>query len=189
MAENDYKKALDTARAEMAELTIKKEEIEKRIAQLRQTIVGLAALSEEDSDEDIKLYIPSLIERAQTQAAMNVARLMIGKTIGLTDAVREVLKAADGWQYPTEVRDGLERMGIDTQSYSNILASIHTILKRLAVKGEVEEFKDKEGKGMSYRWKSAASPFAKKLARQLAEGLMKEEDKSNDLGIKPRDKK
>jgi hypothetical protein len=167
MTDNDYKKALDTARAEMAELIIKKAEIEKRMARLKQTIASLSAMSEEDEDEDIRLYIPSDIERAQRAAAAGIARMMAGRTIGLTDAVREVLKAADGWQYPTEVRDGLERMGIDTASYSNILASIHTILKRLAAKDEVEEFKDSEGKGVSYRWKMQPTASGRIVSRNV----------------------
>jgi hypothetical protein len=195
MTEDDYKKALDTARAEMGELVVKKDAIEKRIAQLRQLIVSLSAVSAEDNDEDIKLYIPGALDKAARTAALGVAQAMMGSVIGLSDAIRDVLKAAKGWQYPTEVRDGLERLGIDVQSYSNILASIHTILKRLVESGEAEEYKSKEGK-TAYRWKHASintnyvvdgkSALEKAVERHLsAEKVKNETQKAIDEATRP----
>jgi hypothetical protein len=49
-----------------------------------------------------------------------------------------------------KVRDLLRSAGFDLSSYTNPLASIHTILKRLAERGEVEV--SESGGEVHYRW-------------------------------------
>jgi hypothetical protein len=56
---------------------------------------------------------------------------------GLTDAVRTILAKADEPLSAGEIRDRLVGMGFDMKSYSNPLATIHTILRRLAESDEV----------------------------------------------------
>ena len=63
---------------------------------------------------------------------------------GLSAAVRQVFRADPGWLYPTEVRDRLANSGYDISQHSNILASVHTCLKRLA---EADEIGSKEIEG------------------------------------------
>jgi hypothetical protein len=55
----------------------------------------------------------------------------------LTDACRVVLKNAGKAMTPTEVRDRLEAIGMDLTKYSNSLAAVHTVLKRLNQAQEV----------------------------------------------------
>src|SRR5262245_14839541 len=61
--------------------------------------------------------------------------------VRLSDACRMVLRSNAGRSMsPTEVRDGLRAIGYDTSSekHSNIMASIHSVLKRLAESGTVK---------------------------------------------------
>jgi hypothetical protein len=60
---------------------------------------------------------------------------------------------------PVDVRDRLGAFGIDPAVYSNPLASIHVVLKRLAAGGEVWSYRAPDGK-QTYVWKRAAVPYA-----------------------------
>lgn len=154
MSNDDYRKALDTASKELQKLLRQKDEIEKRIAKLRQTVASLAALSKDDSEEDDKVYIPGALDKAAGYAVATIAAGIVGRTIGFTDAVREVLKASGERMTPPEVKDGLLRMGVNLDAkYSNPLAVIHTTLGRLVDNGEVI-IVPKGGK-RAFRWKPA----------------------------------
>src|SRR5215831_15452550 len=59
--------------------------------------------------------------------------------LGLTDACRLVLRNAVEPLTALGVRDRLAAIGIDLDKYSNPLASIHTVLKRLHEGGEIAE--------------------------------------------------
>lgn len=84
-------------------------------------------------------------------------------TIGLTDAVREVLKAGDRAMTPAEVRDGLIRLGINPDDYTNLLASVHNVLKRLAKANEVDAGhtapKGTKGCKAVYYWSPTREPI------------------------------
>ena len=56
---------------------------------------------------------------------------------GLTDAVRSILAKAREPLTASEIRGRLIEMGFDMKSYSNPLATIHTILRRLTESDEV----------------------------------------------------
>jgi hypothetical protein len=56
---------------------------------------------------------------------------------GLTDACRTVLRNAGQPMSPADVRDRLAVIGFDLSRYSNVLAALHTTLKRLAEAGEL----------------------------------------------------
>jgi hypothetical protein len=65
----------------------------------------------------------------------------IGKApANLTDAVREVFKSATGRLTPADIRDALVEMGYNVTQHTNMLASIHTCLKRLTSVGEIERY-------------------------------------------------
>jgi hypothetical protein len=74
---------------------------------------------------------------------------------GFTDSVRKVLRANRG-QAATAiaVREMLAKAGFNLSAYTNPLASIHTILKRLAERGEVTASMNDGQK--YYRWKADA---------------------------------
>jgi hypothetical protein len=104
----EYRAALDAAVREYERAIADRTVLDTRIAQLRQTIGTLTKL----------------------------CGLMPTVPLGLTDAVRMVLRNAQGPVTATWVRDRLDAVGIDLDRYANALAAIHTVLKRLVEAGE-----------------------------------------------------
>jgi hypothetical protein len=126
---DDYKRALDSACREYEHLSKQRADLDARIAQLTQSIGNLTRLCG---------YVPTV-------------------PLGLTDACRMVLKAAGHPLTALEVRAQLEAMGIDLSKYSNDLAAIHTILKRLNESGEAM-FVPRGWDKPAYRWDAAILP-------------------------------
>lgn len=140
-----YKQTFDTAIKELSdlmeereELDTRREELNARIAQVRRGVLALSPLVGEEP-QGVENKYPHLFPD------------LITPDTGLTDAVREVLKSHGTFLTPINVRRGLQGIGFITDKYKNILASIHTILKRLAEAGEVET--DTSGDGTAYKWK------------------------------------
>jgi hypothetical protein len=106
---HEYKNALAVAQAELGRLDAKAEVIAHRRAQLQQTIAALKTL----------MNIQEADERT------------------LTDTIRIVVKAANGYLSAAEVLRGAVSMGA-TFSGKNPIASIVTILGRLVRDGELE---------------------------------------------------
>jgi len=160
--QSPYQKALNAASAELDGLLRQRDEIEKRIAQLKQTIMGLSALSEPTKDpypadnvEDDKIYLPNAFELAAREAALAIAGMVHNRrVIGFSDLVREILKASGEPMSAVDVRAGIINMGVDVDSkYTNALAVIHTTLRRLFEGGEVSRTVDPV-KGNLYQWKT-----------------------------------
>ena len=108
-------------------------ELKVRIATLQKTVDSLSALVGETEDQ-------------------------ITDGLGLTDAIREVLKTDAKFGYPpAAVRQALRERGFEIDGYSNPLAVIHTTLKRLQNQGEVKTF-DKDDKTY-YQWQDAMESF------------------------------
>ena len=108
MTHEDYRRALDAATREYEDLGAKRHAIDKRLAELAQTIGTLS----------------KLIGLAPTVP------------LGLTDAVRLIMRGGVPMT-PVEVRDRLHAIGFDVSKYANDLAAVHTILKRLNESGEL----------------------------------------------------
>jgi len=126
-----YRRALEAAIEEYERLKAEREAIETRLAQLRQTIGALGPL----------------------------CKLPQRDLPGLTDACRSVLRAKMGGLTPVEVKAGLETLGLDLSNYSNPLASIHAVLKRLVKAGEAMKLKTRQKKTI-YAWKHPPFPIA-----------------------------
>lgn len=135
MARTDYRRALESAIKEYERLKTQRDAVETRLAQLRQTIAGLGPLCDLPADSS-----PSL-------------------ELGLTDACRSALRASVSGLTPGEVRERIGGLGIDLERYSNLLASIHIVLKRLVAAGEAFTYRGRDGKPV-YAWKRPAIPFA-----------------------------
>lgn len=114
----DYRRALDAAIREYEELGRKRADIDQRLAQLAQSIGVLTRLCG---------FVPTV-------------------SLGLTDGCRLVLRGAGVPLTPLEVRDKLTAIGFDWSKYSNELASIHTVLKRLNRAGEIRLIPRSSGK-------------------------------------------
>jgi hypothetical protein len=106
---DDYRRALATAIREYETLGQQRQDIDKRLAEVIQTIGTLSRLCG---------LVPTV-------------------PIGLTDACRLVVRGAGVPVTPTEVRQRLQAIGFDLSKYQNDLAAIHTILKRLNESGEL----------------------------------------------------
>ena len=106
----------------LAALTRERLRIERQLAGTETGIRSILALHE---DEDVMPYLGQLDEILRPE--------------GFTDAVRKVLSASTEPLTPAEVRERLPSAGFSLEGYSNPLASIHTILKRLARTESVNE--------------------------------------------------
>ena len=117
MTHEDYHRALDAAIREYEALGEQRRDIDKRLGELAQSIGTLMRL--------------------------------LGRTptvpLGLTDACRLVLRGGVPMT-AVDVRDRLLHIGFDLSAYSNDLAVIHTVLKRLNEAGEVRLLPRAEGK-------------------------------------------
>jgi len=144
MSPDTYKAALSQAKQDLAdsvgelgELQQKAEEIDKRIMDLRQTVSVLSKLC---GEQEVDLE----------------------DALGLTDAIRVAMTDVPGNQAVTaqDVRLRLESRGFNTRRYGNLLASIHTVLKRLQTKGEISLATIADGKP-AYRWGKAPISVSK----------------------------
>jgi len=134
MTKESYKTALQDAQKELAETIAelgkiqgREAALEVRIVELRQSVASLARLCGEKFAEEDEL--------------------------GLTDAIRLALKTAGTPLAAAGVRDRIESMGFDVSRYGNILASIHTVLKRLVDQGQAEDVG-----GLNYKWIGTKPP-------------------------------
>jgi Ca2+-binding EF-hand superfamily protein len=109
MGTGEYKKALSVAEKELSRLNVEADAIAQRQAQLQQTISTLKTLTNVSEEG----------------------------TRTLTDAIRIIVKAADGYIGAGEVLKSAYSMGAKF-SGKNPKASIITILARLVKDGELE---------------------------------------------------
>src|SRR5580704_16286329 len=124
----DYKTSYAEAKAELARVQSQKldlghqiEECDRQIAALTQTMRAIGPLVGEECPPDVQIA-----PDAETPSG------------GMTDCVRAILKKAVEPLTASEIRESLEVFGFDMKSYSNPLATIHTVLRRLGESGEVE---------------------------------------------------
>lgn len=121
----DYQEWYRNAKAERARILNEKlqlqREIENRnqqIAALSQTMKAIAPLAGEEP--------PEPVDDSDTPPG------------GMTDSIRAILTKSCEPLTAAEIRECLEAMGFDMKSYSNPLATIHTVLRRLSDSSEVE---------------------------------------------------
>jgi len=111
MKDATYRRTLKAARNELLNLYRGREETDRKIARLRQTVVTLGALCRESSERE-----------AQKRWASHSG--------SLTEAVMDTIMASDAPLQPREIQRVLEDMGYDIGS-SNPLASVHSVIRRL----------------------------------------------------------
>ncbi len=97
--------------------------------------------------EELETRIAHLQEIAIATARMLGTQYVPEDALGLTDAIRQAFKTAPAQQMsPTDVRARLKQMGFDITNYGNLMASIHTVLTRLAFAGEISVSNSTDGK-------------------------------------------
>jgi hypothetical protein len=145
MSKDYWKEVLDTARQKLEtlrtrrdELDAEREEINLQVVQIEQLVENLAPLADEAPFDDVDPLIPA-----------NLGDL------NLADACREILKVSSTNLTPIQMRDILAKNDYKLDQYSNPLASIHGVLKRMAESGEIEATPH-EKRGTMYRYKSGS---------------------------------
>jgi hypothetical protein len=114
MSGRRYKTQLKEAQVELANLYGKRQSVDMKIAKQQQRVSALALLADDVNETFEKM------------------------AMGLTASCRAAFRAAgpQGLK-PTELRDSLKRMGFGVEKYSNPMASIHAVIRRLEEKGEI----------------------------------------------------
>ncbi len=125
-----FAQTLKRTRRELERLRLQRAQIDTEIAKLEQVEAALRGVTEP------KRHAPDLSS--------------------ITDVVRDVLKSAIQPMTPTDVRDKMLAMGFNKGKYSQFLASVHVILKRLTKNDEVFEFTFGDGK--RYWWVTKSMP-------------------------------
>jgi hypothetical protein len=132
IASETFRKALEqaksvllTARQQREDAMKKQEQLEQKIMELRRTVAALSAVCGQEFNEDDEF--------------------------GLTDSIRMALKTYSGNLNAQQVKNRLEQLGYKTES-TNLLASVHTILRRLALKGDVDDSVIGNDGKPTYRW-------------------------------------
>jgi hypothetical protein len=125
-----YRTALDAAIKEYESLGEQRRTIDRRLAELAQTIGTLSRLLG---------LVPTV-------------------PLGLTDACRLVLRGGMPMT-PVDVRDRLLGIGVDLSVYANDLSAIHTVLKRLNEAGEIRLVPRPSGKNV-YLWQAPPTAIA-----------------------------
>jgi hypothetical protein len=116
MLTSPEKSLITTYLKQLAELNSQRSQLESQMVRIETSIRSILALS--DDEYEVVPFLERLDE--------------ITKPEGFTDAIRKVLRMSNEALTAGEIRDRLPQVGFALESYSNPLASIHTILKRLA---------------------------------------------------------
>jgi hypothetical protein len=138
------------------------ESMSAEAARLREGVIGLAALA----GVNLKKENPELFTAA------------IRADVGLTDAIRRVLKNADDALTPTDVRDSLYDAGYPIHEHKHPLASIQSVLKRLVASDQVVIAEETKTGRFVYLW--AQSYGAQRLRLQDDEKEPEDGDETAD---------
>jgi hypothetical protein len=153
MTLDTYKESLRQAKldltktiADLGDTEAKAERLVKQIAELRQTVFALSRLCGE----------PEFVEE---------------DALGLTDVIRLAYKSAAGGPVLTlqDVKDRIDSMGYGGR-WGNLLASVHTVTKRLVLKGDVVSAGSVNGKD-AYAWAGKSldpAPDKERIEKKLA---------------------
>jgi hypothetical protein len=125
MPQPSYRAALDAALREYEALLQQKADIDARLAQVAESVGTLTRLCG---------YTPTV-------------------AYGLTEACKTSLRCAGAPMTPLEVRDRLQSTGFDINRYSNPLAAIHTVLRRLTESGDVRR-RASRSRGVTYEFRA-----------------------------------
>ena len=114
MNRRDSKTELQEARNLLEQMYVEMDELETRIAKQKRVVAALTELADLDEDSEPPA----------------------GLVKGITDACKTAVLGATKPLYPSEVRDRIKMLGFPEQK--NLLASVHTVLKRLSEAGEIK---------------------------------------------------
>jgi hypothetical protein len=134
-----YRGTIFVCRVRLGKLVAKREKLNQEISRVSDLVIANANFLPEEEKAD----------------QLEQLEQLVAEPPGFTESVRNILKAnAIRPATALAVRDMMAKAGFNLRAYSNPLASIHTILKRLAERGEVTtSMNDSQ---TCYRWKANA---------------------------------
>lgn len=109
------REALVAAKAEVQDLIAQRQQIDIRIAQLSKAVASMSVICHETAPAYTALPLK------------------------LTDSCHAVVATSNRALSPKEIRDTLIDRGYELGKYTNALASIHTVLKRLAGSARIQK--------------------------------------------------
>jgi hypothetical protein len=117
MENSAYRKTLTAARRDLKRLYREREDMDRKIAQLRQTVLSLGALCHEPGRRDfVKEY---------------------GLRGGLTNGVFDAIQASQTPLSVRRIQETLEDLGYDFKA-KNRAAAIHSVAKRMVEQGKLQ---------------------------------------------------
>lgn len=147
-----YQGTLDTLRKDLALKVSQRDDLDRQIAGLRQSVTGLLRLKDASFDDDEP---PQADASAEAAAEAVASVLEVFGPSKLTESCRSVVRSAKEPMTAGDVRRELEVMGFDFSKYeSNPLSSIHTTLKRDRA---IRSFKNMDGRTV-YEFQRSVPP-------------------------------
>ena len=141
MKKRDYSRMLYDAKQDLARHLVKRQRLDQRIARL-QTVVS-----------DLQNLCAQLYEKNFERSVERVIKKDL--KAGITESTRVILQENFFPMTANEIKEKIESRKLNLARYSNPLAVIHTILKRLVQGGEVRIVPRENGK-KAYQWITSA---------------------------------
>lgn len=144
----NYHRTLFEAKQDLARCLVKRQKIDHKVARLQAVISDLENLCAELDQKDFEKRVDRVIKA--------------DLTVGITESARVILKEKFFPVTASELKESIEARKHNLSPYSNPLAVIHTVLKRLVQSGEVKVVLQKAGR-KSYQWVSTTDKLLSEL--------------------------
>ena len=164
MANTDYHRMLLQAKQDLARDLVKRQTLDRRIARRQVVVSDLQNLCAELDQKNFEKRIDRVI-KADLQ-------------VGITESARVILRETFFPMTATDLKKSIEARKLNLARYSNPLAVIHTILKRLVQSGEVRVVAQAKGK-KAYQWISTAEKLLSELQQTNPPTVHKDSSKDS----------
>lgn len=148
MTTANYRRALFEADQELARCLVQRQKIDHKVARLQSVIGQLQDLCAELDQKNFQRRVERVVKT--------------DLKIGITELARVILKEMSLPMTASDLKEKMEARKLDVSRYSNPLAVIHTVLKRLVQSGEVKVVPRKQGK-KAYQWVSTTDKLLSEL--------------------------
>jgi hypothetical protein len=152
MKRENYSRALYEAKQDLARHLVKRQKLDLKIARLQSLVGNLQSLSAEHDRKNFESQLDRFIKA--------------DLKMGITESTRVILKENFFPLTANEIRTKIEARKLNLARYSNPLAVIHTILKRLIQGGEVRIVPQANGQ-KAYQWISPADKALAELQQSV----------------------
>ena len=148
MTTANYHRALFEADQDLARCLVQRQKIDHKVARLQAVITQLQDLCAEMDHKNFQRRVERVVKA--------------DLKMGITELARVILKEMALPMKASDLKEKMEARKLDISRYSNPLAVIHTVLKRLVQSGEVKVVPRKQGK-KAYQWVSTTDKLLSEL--------------------------